>query len=180
MNNTDVVKMLGNLSRSLLPVETLISGFGYLLGLLFMITAITKLKKIGDARVGGSSQEKMIVPIAFFIGGAALIFLPSMINTLSNTVFGTSNILQYSSYNPYDIYNSMGFLLQTAGLVWFVRGCVLLVHSTDGGEKEGPKGLAFLFAGILAMNFQYTYGMVNYIMTHLLSLTNMGHSGTGV
>ncbi len=170
MNDTDVVTMIGNLSRSLLQVETLISGFGYLVGILFMITAILKLKKIGG---GQSSEEKMMVPIAFFIGGSALIFLPSMIGVLSSSAFGNSNILQYIAYNPFNIYNSMGIVIQTAGLIWFVRGCVLLAHGSEPGAKEGAKGLVFIVAGIFAMNFEETFGVLNYMMNQLLELTGV-------
>ena len=176
MNQTDLVTILGNLGRSLRPLQTLISGFGYLLGILFMITAIMKLKKIGES-AGGGSKEHIFVPIAFFLGGAALIFLPSAIDALSNTAFGTSSVLQYSTYNPYNIYSAMQTLIKTAGLIWFVRGCVLLVHGTDGGEKEGAKGLLFLVAGVFAMNFQDTFAMVNYISSQLLDLTNSSHTG---
>jgi hypothetical protein len=174
--NSDVISMIGNVSQSLASVDSLISGFGYLIGILFMITAMTKLRKIGDAKANSSSQEKMFGPIAYFVGGAALIFLPSTLTTLSNTAFGSGNILQYIQYNPYSIYNSMGIIIQTAGLIWFVRGCVLLVHGSEPGVQEGPKGLTFICAGILAMNFEYTFGILNYFMNKLLSLTGMVQS----
>jgi hypothetical protein len=173
MNGSDLVAMIGNLSRSLSSVDTLISGLGYLIGILFMITATLKLKKIGDARASSSSHEKMFVPVAYFVGGTALIFLPSMLGIVSNTTFGMGNILEYIPYNPYSIYNSMGILIQTAGLIWFVRGCVLLVHGSEPGVQEGPKGLAFVAGGILAMNFEYTLAAVNYVVSHLLDLTGM-------
>lgn len=165
--DTDFVKMVGNLSQSLLPVQTLISGLGYLIGILFFIAAITKLKKIGEHGRGGS-QEKMFVPIAYFLAGAALVFLPSTLQVLSNTAFGVSNVLQYTQYNPYDVYSAMRIIIQTAGLIWFVRGCVLLAHASEPGVKEGTKGLIFLFAGILAMNFEDTVGVLNYMLNHLM------------
>lgn len=173
MNGSDLVAMIGNLSRSLSSVEALISGLGYLIGILFMMTGMLKLKKIGDARASSGSHEKMFVPVAYFLGGAALIFLPSMLSILSNTTFGMGNVLEYIPYNPYSIYNSMGILIQTAGLIWFVRGCVLLVHGSEPGVQEGPKGLAFVAGGILAMNFEYTLAGVNYVVSHLLDLTGM-------
>lgn len=169
-SSTDLVTMIGNLSRSLFPVQHLISGFAYLLGILFFITAIMKLKKIGGSG-GRHSQEKMFVPIAFLLGGAALLFLPSAVVSLSNTAFGAGNILRYANYNPYNIYSSMGLVIQTAGLLWFVRGCVLLVHASEPGVQHGPKGLAFLCAGILAMNFESTASFLNGVMQHLESLT---------
>ena len=154
--------MIGNLSHSLYQVETLISGFGYVIGILFLITAVTKLQK--------ASQEGMSTPIAFFLGGAALVFMPSMIGALSNTAFGSGNVLQYIQYNPYNIYNSMGIIIQTAGLIWFVRGCVLLVHGSVPGGENGTKGLVFLIAGIFAMNFGATIAVVNYIVNQLVNL----------
>lgn len=170
MNDANLVSMIGNLSRSLLPVQTLITGIGYLLGLIFMFKALAKLRKIGDARMGSSSHEKMTGPITYFIAAGALIFLPSMITVLSNTMFGQGNILQYVSYNPHDINNSMAIVIQTAGLIWFLRGCVLMVHGSEPGAKGGRRGLLFLIAGILATNFQDTMGVVNTMVTKLLSL----------
>lgn len=171
--NSDLVAMLGNLSRSLSSFDTLLTGLGYPIGIVFMITAMSKFRKIGDARASSGSQEKLFIPVAYFFGGAALIFLPSMLTTLSDTVFGSSNVLQYIQYNPYSVYNSMGIVVQTAGLIWFIRGCVLLVHGSEPGVQEGPKGLAFVAGGILAMNFEYTMSALNYIVSHLLDLTGM-------
>lgn len=165
MNSTDIVAILGNLSRSLLQVETLFSGLGYLLGIWFIITAILKLK--------GSSSEGTTVPIALFLVGAALVFLPTMVGVVSNSAFGQGNVLQYIKVDPYNIYNSMGLVIQTAGLLWFIRGCVLLVHSSEPGAEDGPKGLVFLIAGVFAMNFSSTVAVVNYIASHLLHITGV-------
>lgn len=179
MNSSDLVTIMGNIGRSLTPVQTVISGLGYLIGILFIMHALLKFKKVGESKGGSGSQEKPFGAIAYFVVGAALLFLPSSIRVFSNTAFGVGNILQYTPFNPYDIYSSMQLMIQTAGLIWFVRGCVLLVHSSEPGTQEGPKGLTFVIAGILAMNFEGTYGILNYIVDHLLSLTNMGGSGTG-
>lgn len=172
MNSADLVSMIGHLSRSLYSVGNLIAGLGYVIGILFIFTALTKLKSVS----GHSSQEKMFGSIAYFVGGAALIFLPSMMQIVSNTAFGSGNILQYVQYNPYSIYNSMGILIQTAGLIWFVRGCVLMVHSSDPGVQYGTKGLIFIGAGILAMNFQYTMGLLSYALDGLMRLSGLATS----
>ncbi len=172
MNSADLVTMIGNVSRSLYAVGTLIAGFAYVFGILFVIAGVSKLKGVAAQ----SSQEKLFGSLVLIGGGAALIFMPSIMQVLSNTAFGSGNILQYIQYNPYNIYNSMGLIIQTAGLIWFVRGCVLLIHSSDAGSKEGTKGLVFISAGILAINFQYTEGVLNYILNGLMSLTGMGPS----
>ncbi|ARG98204.1 hypothetical protein [Legionella micdadei] len=170
MNSTDLVQMLGNLSRSLFPVQQLLSGFAYVMGILCFFVALAKLKKIGET-AGRGSQEKLMVPFAYIIGGTILVFLPSGVSSLANTTFGAGNILAYTDYNPYNIYSSMGLIIQTAGLIWFIRGCVLLVGASHPNVKHGSKGLAFLFAGILAMNFQSTAAFLNTVMNGLESLT---------
>lgn len=171
--NTTFASMLANLSLSLGPVQSLLTGLAYLLGILFMMTAISKLKKIGDARTGSHSQEKMYGPVAYFIISAVLIYLPSSVTALSNSTFGINNVLQYTSFNNTTVYGSMGIIIQTAGLIWFIRGCVLVVHGSQPGAKEGRKGLLFLLAGIFAVNFQDTMGMLSSLMNWLISVTNL-------
>ncbi len=179
MSDANLISMIGNLSQSLRPVESLIAGLGYLIGIVFIISGLTKLKKIGDAKANSSSQEHPHVPILLFIIGAVLLFLPSTLSVISNSAFGAGNILQYIQYKPFDVYSSMTIVIQTAGLVWFVRGCVLLVHGGEPGAKEGPKGLTFILAGVFAMNFEATYGILNYFMNHLLNLKSAGQPGSG-
>jgi hypothetical protein len=176
--STDLVAMLGNLSRSLFPVQHLITGLAYLIGIAFFMVAIAKFKKIGES-AGRGSQEKMFGPLAFLLGGAALVFLPSGVKFLENTTFGAGNVLSYVNYNPYNIYSSMGLIIQTAGVIWFIRGCVLLVGASSPGVQHGPKGLAFLFAGILAVNFQGTAAFINTVMQNLESLTMTIKSSQG-
>lgn len=173
MANVDLVTMIGNVSHSLGAVKSLLLGMGYVLGIFLVITSLLKFKKIAEAKAHSSSHEKMMSPILYLLLGAALVFLPSTATYLSNTTFGTTNVLQYIQYNPYDIYSSMGFIIKTAGVLWFIRGCILLVHGgSPGAEKHGGKGLAFIAAGIFAMNFESTVAMLNFFQTQLLSATS--------
>jgi hypothetical protein len=163
MNTPDLITILGNLSRSLYPIQHLITGGAYILGILFFLTAIAKLRKIADYH-GQSSQEKMFSPMMYLLFGAILLYLPTALDLMANTTFGVGNVLTYTSYNPANIFSSMGLLIQTAGILWFVRGSVLIVQSSQPGTQNGHKGLLFLLAGILAMNFDNTIAMLNYTM----------------
>ena len=78
--------------------------------------------------------------------------------------------MEYATYNPYNIYQSMEVLIKTAGLLWFVRGAVLLVNAAEPGEQQGPKGLAFVLAGICALNIEYTIGWVDGFFTYIMNL----------
>lgn len=171
MKITDIILMIGNLSQSLIPVQNFLAGAAYMTGFLFCIHAIFKLKDMASSTVSSHSSVKSIIPIAYLLGGAALIYLPSAMTTMSNTFFGTGNILQYAAYNPYSINNAMRIVIQTVGILWFIRGCILLVHSSEPGFHHGAKGLAFLCAGILAMNFQNTTTFLSSLMEYLAQIT---------
>lgn len=172
MNKTDFVTMLGNLSQSMASLQLLITGFGYLLGILFIIGAVLKFKSIADAH----SKEKKFVAFAYLIVGALLLFLPTTIAVISNTTFGTGSIIQYSAFSQFDVMHSMIIIIKTAGILWFIRGCVLLTHGSEPDNKFGAKGMTFIIAGILAMNFQGTVGILNYVMSGLMNLANIGHT----
>lgn len=172
MKPIDLITILGNISQSLSSVQRFLTGFAYVLGVWFVVVALIKLKMIvASGRFGGASN-RMFIPFAYFLGGCVFIFIPSAIETLGNTAFGISNPISYSTKNPYNIFNSVGFIIQTMGLVWFIRGCVLLVHASEPGIQWGPKGLVFLCAGVFAMNFQMTVDMLAGIMDFLGRVIN--------
>ena len=162
--------MLGHLSQSLYSVGALVGGLGYVIGIVFILLSLVKLRAVGSM-----SQEGLTKPLLYFGAGVLLLFLPSTLTVITNSTFGTGNVLQYIQYNPYSGYNSMGILIQTAGLIWFVRGCTLVVQGGQPGAKEGSKGLAFILAGIVGVNFEYCYGVLSYIVSHLILYTNGGH-----
>lgn len=171
MASVDLIQIIGNLGQSLYAVQGLISGFAYLIGIVFYIKALNKLMIIGDYRAMGQSSERMFVPIAYLLAGSALFFLPTAVGTLANTAFGTGNVLQYAQFSPYDITTSMPLLIRTAGLIWFVRGCVLLAQASEPGVQHGPKGLVFLCAGVLAFNYETTVSTINSILESFIAYT---------
>ena len=105
----------------------------------------------------------------YFLFGAALLYLPTAMSSLANTAFGVGNILTYTNYNQGNIFSVMGLIIRTAGLLWFVRGCVLVAHASQPGAQDGPKGLVFLLAGIFAMNFDNTIAMINSLVNYIIN-----------
>jgi uncharacterized membrane protein HdeD (DUF308 family) len=171
MNSIDLITILGNISHSLYPVQRLITGGAYLLGTLFFITAISRMMKVADKRAQSSSSEKMYSPMMYLLFGALLIYLPSTLSLMANTAFGVGNVLTYVNYNPANIYSSMELLIRTAGILWFVRGCVLVAHSGEPGQQHGPKGFVFIIAGILSMNFDNTISVLNSMLSYVTTWT---------
>ena len=171
MSDSSFTSMIEHLSQSALPVQALVTGFGYLLGILFFMIGIKKLKTIADYRARSNSQIPMIVPAAYFIGAAVLFYVPVAINVASTTAFGAGNILAYQKLSTYSVLGSMVLIIQTAGVIWFVRGTALLVNASNPGIQHGAKGLTFLIAGILALNFEGTVSTINTVMQWIGSLT---------
>ena len=169
MNSADIVTMIGNLSRSLESVDYLVAAMSYLIGLVMIISGIMKLKKV--ALSGGRGQDHYMGTIGLIAAGAALLFLPTTIHVMSYTLFGSQNILSYANYNSMDIFQSMGILIKTVGLIWFVRGCVMLVHAGEPGEDNALKGLVFMIFGIFAMNFVVTLSYVSSIVSYLITIS---------
>lgn len=167
MSNIDLTTILANLSQSLLSVETLALELSKVLGIVLVISGLIKLTKISKY-----SHEGPSAPIAYIFGGSALFYLPYSTKAISNTLFGSSNPLQYTDYQTFTIYDSIRILVQTAGLIWFVRGCVLLVHAAEPGKQEGLKGLLFVSAGVLSLNFNFTVDSLNELFTYFMSVVS--------
>lgn len=61
MNTIDLITILGNISQSLYPVQKLITGGAYILGVLFFLTAIGKLKKMGIIGLNPPHRKKCLL-----------------------------------------------------------------------------------------------------------------------
>lgn len=166
MSSIDLTTILGNLSLSLLSVEDLVLKIGRAAGVLLVISGLIKFTKIDKY-----SHEGVSAPLAYIFGGTVLYYLPDSSHTISNTLFGHGTVLQYTDYNSFNIYDSIRILVQTGGLIWFVRGCILLVHSAEPGKQEGLKGMLFVIAGVLALNFNSTAASLNAMFTYFIGIT---------
>ena len=182
MTTADLIEMFGNLSASLPSINHLLGGFSYLLGIVFYISSFHKFKELFAE--GGGGHHKQSVPWVYFFAGSALFYLPTMIDTLSNTLFGSGyNILAYSDFNRFDIRYSVTMLIQTAGILWFIRGCVLLAHASqpeqgqEGSKGYGPKGILFLVASLFAININATERMLYHVISQLMRYFSGGAPG---
>lgn len=167
----DLIQMLTHLAQSSTGIQRVVSAFAYVLGIYFIFHAIGRLKVISNARPNSPSQVKMLVPIAYILTGAMMIFLPTMVQVASNSFFGAANVsvLGYGKFNVLDLNKAMYLLINMAGVIWFVRGCVLIAHGSNPGFKHGKKGWVFLIAGILAINFKMTTQFLAYLVSQIVS-----------
>lgn len=161
--------ILNNIAQSLLPVQKLITGGAYLIGIFFAMKALVSLKSHGEMRGGGSSSLKE--PLLYFIVSGMLIYFPTGFEVLMNTTFGYSNVLAYSEGSAMNAWlggdselgSALTVIIQTIGLYAFVRGWILITKSSSTGQPPNGtgKGLTHVFGGILAINIVGTIEMIN-------------------
>ena len=169
------VDILTNIASSMQSVERLITGAAYLMGLAFAVKALMSLKELGESRAMMSGKASIKEPLIFFIVAAMLVYLPSGFQMLMNTTFGYSNVLAYAPVNSNNstldilfgqdsaVGASLAIIIQTIGLIAFVRGWVLIARSASSGQPPGGtgKGMVHVFGGNLAMNIVGTLQIIN-------------------
>lgn len=170
------VDILTNIAANMAPVERLVSGSAYLIGIVFAIKALLSLKEMAE-RTASSAQSKGSIkePLMYFLVAAMLIYLPTAFQVMMSTTFGYSNVLAYAPINSNNsvldtlfgqdsaVGESLAIIIQTIGLVAFVRGWVLVAKTASQGQPPGGtgKGLVHVFGGILAMNIVGTLQVIN-------------------
>ena len=168
------VDVFVNITASMAPVQRLISGAAYLIGIAFAVKALYCLKTYGESRTMMSGNSSIKEPLAYFLVAGMLIYLPTGFQILMNSTFGpNSSILAYTNSNnptmdavfgPNSLVGaSLALIIQTIGLIAFVRGWVLIARSASQGQPPGGtgKGMIHVFGGILAMNIVGTLEIIN-------------------
>ena len=176
---TDWVLMFDRLGQSMPSVQLMLTWFAFVLALAFFIIALHKLYKIGDARANAGSGERMIVPIAYILAGSALLWFQQTYQILRNSFFGSDASVGYGAYSPFNFFAAFELIIQTVGILWFIRGCALLAESSKPGVQHGAKGFVFLIAGIMAMNFDYTINTISNGLSWFENATLATSAGLG-
>lgn len=172
----DQSNILMNLANSLLPVEKLVIGAAYLIGLVFAVKALFLLKAHADSR-SQSGQGGLKEPLVYFFVAGMLIYFPSAFEMLMNTTFGYSNVLAYAPmdsqstlinalFGPNNaLGSSLAIIIQVIGVFAFVKGWLMIAKAASGAQSSGAggtgKGLMHVFGGILAMNIIGTLQVVS-------------------
>lgn len=172
------VNILANVAQSMKPIEKLISGGAYLIGLAFAFKAIHSLRVYGESRSMMSSNTSIKEPLIYMLVAVVLVYIPTGVQVILNTTFGNTEYAKILSYGPISsssstldilfgqdsmVGASLTIIIQTIGLIAFVRGWVLIAKSASQGQQPGGtgKGLMHVFGGILAMNIVATIQVIN-------------------
>ena len=169
--------MLVAFAPSIPALTKLGEGIAYLLGISFVMNALGDFRTLSASQhSGGSVKGGYWSAFAYLFMGTALIYLPSAINTMEVTLFGTDSPLSYTGEINAALlaaYGSAAYIvvkiIELAGLFFFIRGCVLMANSSDPEVKHGWRGFVFLIAGVFAINCEATLSMLQASIESLVS-----------
>ena len=168
------IDILNNIAASMLPIQRMVTGFAYVIGIAFAFKAISSLKQYGESKTMMSQSTSMKEPMVYLFVAAMFIYFPSGLAVMLNTTFGSSNILAYSTADGNGLMNtlfgnnsmagrSLTLIIQTIGIIAFIRGWVLVARASAHGQQPGGtgKGMIHIFGGLLAMNIVLTMQIIN-------------------
>ena len=134
------------------------------------------LKHAGEGKAHMSQGHTMKEPILYLTSGAMLLYLPSAMDVILQTVYGSEEILSYNDIQGGNtiidiLFGSSGLFggglvvfIQLIGLIAFVRGWVMLAKSANqqSGHQGGlGKAAMHIFGGILAINIVQTINIID-------------------
>lgn len=171
----DIVQILVNLNDSLNPIQQMITGGAYVMGVFFMFKGVGKLKVFGAQRAYFRTTTESFSALGYMFVGSVLLFMPTWLQTMNQTLYGYGNPLSYGGILDHiaaefmDVKKVVVKLVQIVGLIWFVVGFTLIAKASEPGKQEGGKGIAFMAAGIIGINITGTVEVMSYTMNFITS-----------
>jgi intracellular multiplication protein IcmC len=169
-------QMLVNLQVVVRPVYGMLLTISLVLGILMMMRGIILLKSLAVPPTQMSRPGEIMGPIVYIFVGSILIWIPAASDTLSLTLFATTqesingiaNNSTISASKTLLIYTNAGVeqqwsrLIDTIvtyvkliGFIAFLRGWLIISEIGQQGSQPGhvTKGIVHIIGGILAINF---------------------------
>jgi intracellular multiplication protein IcmC len=154
----DIATMIENLSLAVPALTQLTTAISYVMGMFFMIKGVMDFKRLGEQRTMMSGEHTWKGPLVSLAVGAALLYLPSAIQSGFNTFWTEPNPYQYESLDPTDSWNELIIacfqIIQLIGVIAFIRGLVVLAHLGSGQSQQHgfAKAMAYMVAGIFCID----------------------------
>ncbi|MBU0743827.1 MAG: hypothetical protein KKE11_00435 [Gammaproteobacteria bacterium] len=165
----DFTTMLAALSKNSGIVIKIAVATAYIIGLWFIISAVMNLKRVGQSSQMQMQTTSISGPIVKFVIGLMLLYLPSVIDIGAWTLWGAgadSSQLSYTTTGGEPIFGPVKdgaiALVKAVGYIYFIRGLIVLSHSSEQGAQQGTvgKGIVHLIGGILAINLMQTIEII--------------------
>lgn len=170
--------MLTRINNQFPNLMRLVTAFGYIAGMYFIIMGIMKFKHMGESRTMMSQEHSIKGPLIFIAIGTALIFLPSAVSVGMSTFWNDPNPLGYEDASAQwsGIFTACFAAVQLLGVIAFIRGLLILSHlAGQSGGQQGSlaKAMTHIVGGIFCINI---YGFTKVILA-TIGVTISGFNG---
>jgi len=163
-----VESVLGNLQANIEPIKQFLVGLSYIIGISLAFHAIMKLKKFGFKTAMMHVEVSVVSCFAQFFAGIGLIYLPSLVESINQTLFMQPDVGSVMSYTSgrgqsFDTYlRPVLGIVQVIGLISFIRGWVQLAKVGQQGTQPGTisKAITHIVGGIMAINIVFVIQIV--------------------
>lgn len=161
-----VQQMIINIADTMPSLIQMCTAAAYILGLLFVLRGVYKLKEYGESRTMMASQTNVWPPIMTILVGSMFIYFPSAYQVGLQTLFhvSTPSPISYagSSGVSEELINAVVLIMQLVGCIAFIRGLLLLNSASGHGAQPGSygKGITFIIGGLLAINMYGTWEVI--------------------
>jgi intracellular multiplication protein IcmC len=165
----DLAQMIENLQSSIRGLWVFMVATSYIMGISFIMVAVFKLKKFGQARTMMDNNASITGPAVYLVVGVALIYLKDMANVVLATVWSNADVDSLVSWQGggqvglFNLSGAMQNLIRLVGLIAFIRGWVMLAKLGSESRQPGTlsKGLLHIFGGILGINIGGTLDLLH-------------------
>jgi intracellular multiplication protein IcmC len=166
--NVNAATMITNFAASVPALMRLTTAIAYVLGIYLVMQSILGFKKFGDQRTQMSTESSLRGPIVMLFVGAALLYLPTSVQTGMATFWTNPSPYAYqtSESGPFqDFINACFMIVQLIGTIYFIKGLSMMTHLNSGGQQGGfSRALTHIIGGIFCINL---YDFLNAIFVTL-------------
>lgn len=152
-----VITIIENIAEAVPSLMFFTTALSYVLGFWSVYSGLLQLKKAAEGRTMMSGDAKMSGPLLYIFVGAALIYLPSSVQSGMSTFWVNPNPYAYDTggTDAWSIFVSACFnIIQLIGVIAFIRGLIILSHLGGQGGHQATFGraMAHIVGGIFLID----------------------------
>lgn len=150
----DLVGMIMNLGDSIAGISGFVKAATYILGVILIARGIFKLRIMADHRSQMFQPMEFGGPMISMIVGAMLIWSTTLLDSMTQTLWGSASPLDYRPSFTGDfnaVWDVILDIMKVIGFIAFVRGWFYLTQmGQQGAQGVVGKGLTHIIGGTLA------------------------------
>lgn len=153
----NISDMIQNIANTVPELMFFVTALSYVFGFWFVYHGLLLLKKYGMQRTQMSGDASLTPSVVNIFVGAALIYLPSTVQSGMATFWTNPNPYGYdtSSEDNWNVFITACFMIiQLLGVIAFIRGLMMLTKLGQGGGQQAGFGraMAHIVGGIFCID----------------------------